>query len=940
MNIRCLYLGLAGFIASAPGMSAAGPDYAREIAPLLRQYCAGCHNDEDFEGDLSVETYAAFLEGGAKGDAFKAGDVDGSRMIKMMTGRSKKPMPPEDDPQLAKEELEVFKKWVATGGLGPKNDESILASLTVPDIKPGKDSAEPVTAAEGSPDGKHLAVARYGQVDLVAVGELKGKLKSFGPHPGKINAVHFSRDGKRLITASGITGLNGVATLWNIKTGKKIREFSGHRDVLYDAEISPDGKRLATAGYDRAIVIWDLESGKKLRTIKVHNGAIFDLAFSPDGKVLASASADETVKLWQVESGKRLDTLPQPLREQFSVAFTPDGKYVLAAGGDNRIRMWRFLSKDKARINPLVTARFAHEGAVVKIVVSPDGKTLLSASEDHSIKEWSLPDLVQVRSMEGQPDVASALVMDLKGPGFTVGRLDGSVKHFARVEGGKSGVKVKAAAKTPKVMAGASKQAKVAPGKMSESEPNDQLAKAMQVKLPVEVEGTIGKTGDSDLIRFTAKAGEQWMVEVKAARDKSPLDSMIEVLDAEGKLVERVRLQALRDSWFTFRGKNSATSDDFRVHNWEEMDLNDYLYANGEVVKLWLYPRGPDSGFKVYPGYGSRFTYFGSSPLAHPLGEPCYIVRPIPAGSDPIPNGLPVFTMYFENDDDAKRRWGDDSQLMFSVPEDGEYMVRIKDVRGFGGKDFKYKLTVRERRPDFNVKVAMKDLAISPGGGKEFSVTAERLDNFEGEIKVDVSNLPPGFLASSPIVIEKGQYRALGVINAAGDVKEPGKDQVKAIKLVASALVAGKSVTHEAGSLGEIKLGKKPKVLVEIIPSEKFPASFSEPGKPLEFTIHPGQTITARVRVKRDEFKDRIPFGRDDAVRNLGHGLYLKNVGLSGLLIVEGQTEREFFIAAAKWAPESTRQIFLQTSADGKQASWPVIIHVKREGKVASVPGK
>ena len=260
---RCFCMGLAGFLASVLTVSAESPNYLREIAPLLRQYCAGCHNDEDFEGDLSVETYAAFLEGGAKGDAFKSGDVDGSRMIKMMTGRAKKTKPPEDDPQPTADEIEVFKRWIATGGTGPKVDESILASLTVPDVKAGKGGVEPVTAAESSPDGRHLAVARYGRVDIVVAGQLGKKVKSFGPHPGKINAVHFSKDGKHLITASGITGLNGVATLWNIDTGKKIKEFSGHRDVLYDAEISPDGKLLATAGYDRAIVIWGIKSGKQ-----------------------------------------------------------------------------------------------------------------------------------------------------------------------------------------------------------------------------------------------------------------------------------------------------------------------------------------------------------------------------------------------------------------------------------------------------------------------------------------------------------------------------------------------------------------------------------------------------------------------------------------------------------------------------------------------------
>ena len=74
----------------------------------------------------------------------------------------------------------------------------------------------------------------------------------------------------------------------------------------------------------------------------------------------------------------------------------------------------------------------------------------------------------------------------------------------------------------------------------------------------------------------------------------------------------------MRDSWFTFRGKDSNTSDDFRVQNWREMELNEYLYANGEVVKLWHYPRGPDSGFKVYPGFGNRYAFFNTTALAHP----------------------------------------------------------------------------------------------------------------------------------------------------------------------------------------------------------------------------------------------------------------------------------------------------------------------------------
>ena len=48
-------------------------------------------------------------------------------------------------------------------------------------------------------------------------------------------------------------------------------------------------------------------------------------------------------------------------------------------------------------------------------------------------------------------------------------------------------------------------------------------------------------------------------------------------------------------------------------------------------------------------------------------------------------NGLPVLTLYFENDDDAQRKLGKDSRLTFVAPADGTYFIRITDVRGFSG---------------------------------------------------------------------------------------------------------------------------------------------------------------------------------------------------------------------------------------------------------------
>ena len=92
-----------------------------------------------------------------------------------------------------------------------------------------------------------------------------------------------------------------------------------------------------------------------------------------------------------------------------------------------------------------------------------------------------------------------------------------------------------------------------------------------------------------------------------------------------------------------------------------------------------------------------------------------YVVEPHRPGENIIPNGLPVYTLYYENDDDGWRMLGADSRVAFTAPADGDYLVRVSDVRGMGGDDYKYQLTVRPSRPDFEVKMTAKDLTINAG---------------------------------------------------------------------------------------------------------------------------------------------------------------------------------------------------------------------------------
>jgi hypothetical protein len=389
--------------------------------------------------------------------------------------------------------------------------------------------------------------------------------------------------------------------------------------------------------------------------------------------------------------------------------------------------------------------------------------------------------------------------------------------------------------------------------------------------------------------------------------------------------VPRLLLRAVRDSAIEFRGMTSEQRG-VRLANWEEMLLNEYVYLSGDVIKLYQQRRGPDADAQFYPENGNRFAFFETTSRAHALGEPAYIVVPYAVGTELPNNGLPVFTLYYENDDESQRKLGKDSRLTFVAPADGEYLVRVSDVRGFGGDDFTYELTIRRPQPDFQVTLTSGNLTVSAGSGKPFTVKAERIDHCNGPIRVDVAGLPTGYAVTTPIVIQEGLYEAAGVLTALPDAAAITPEQLQEIKVTATATVCGAERTKEVQGLGTIKLAGPPKVKVYLTPvGEPASAFASTADQAPTVVIRPGGRVACHLRVVRSGFDDRIAFD----VANLPHGVIVDDIGLSGVLIPEGQTERTIYLRAEPWVPEQARTFFATAQVDGNQSSLPLVLRVR-----------
>lgn len=1048
---------LRGSVALAAEKSAPVPDFNQKILPVFTKYCTGCHNSSDRDGKLVLESYKDLLRGGKRGAEVVAGHPEQSRLLRVLTGQTEPSMPPKDNERPNAADLALLTSWIEAGAPGPKGAAPDPTVLVIPHVAPIGPVRRPINSVACSPDGRWIAVARYGVVELLSA-KTRKIVRTLGPHPGSVNDVAFSADSSMVASAAGQAALFGEASVWNVADGKLIRKVRGHTDSLFAIAISPDMKLLATAGYDQQIKLWNLHTGTELRTLKGHNGAVFALAFSPNGKFIASASGDRTEKLWDVATGERLETFGQPLLDQYTIAFSPDGRHLAGAGADNRIRIWRISATGKEGTNPIEQTLFADEQPIVKLVYSPDGQLLVSSADDRLIKVWDASTLAPLRTLERQPDVVTAMAFEPGGHRLVVGRMDGSLavydagdgKQIARCSGnparGIAGVICHTCREmlfTPGVgsefiPAAAIAAAEIplakfleAPAVQHETEPNDTPAQANRLKkLPATIEGVLNKPGDTDYFgfdasagqtlvfdaaarsigspaalrlslfdsagkllhdesefgpesdpllvyrfkkpgrylirvddrmmagspghkykltigatpyvvgcyplsvragkatevellgynlpphakakvdarmpgeaavqidaakfkfrdpikvlvgdlpetvpaesvdgkntndsleratvmtvpgsaaghihwrpgdqaaeanyyRFHSKAGENWIIETEAARRGSPIDTRIDVLSTDGKPIERVMLQAVRDSFINFRPLDSLGNSP-RLKNWEEMKLNQYVYMDGEVCKLFLYPRGPDSDFGLYlANNGLRRTYFDTTAIDHANLEPAYIVEPFAPGAKLPNNGLPAFPIYYSNDDSGDRKIGRDSRLMFTAPSDGDYIVRVTDSRGEGSDRSVFRLTVRKPQPDFHVNLLGFNPTVNTGSGQRFILQADRADYFDGDIRIDIKGIPPGFTVTTPLVIQSGHLQAEGVLCALNGAPEPTPKNAGISQITATARIDGLDVTHAVGSLGEIKLGGKPDVVVHLVPvGWKAPTEARKPAPP------------------------------------------------------------------------------------------------------------
>jgi len=230
----------------------------------------------------------------------------------------------------------------------------------------------------------------------------------------------LSRDGTVLVS-----GHHSEARIWDVKTRTLLNiiaeDYSIQGGFPCTADISPDGKTLASRTNGNTVGLWDVETGRlSTEAAASHQRSVTSVATASDGEILATVARDGSVHVWQTATGKHLDRFP--LDGVSSIAASPSDK-MIAAGGGYRLSREELELHGSLQIRSLdphtVAADAKFSDVIGALAYSQDGRTIAAATNNTPF---------------GQLDEAdeAILIIDAK-TGNTLTRLSGQKGNFAAV---------------------------------------------------------------------------------------------------------------------------------------------------------------------------------------------------------------------------------------------------------------------------------------------------------------------------------------------------------------------------------------------------------------------------------------------------------------------------------------------------------------------------
>jgi hypothetical protein len=428
---------LVWFANATPRAAEATVSYYKDVVPLFKRSCTGCHHPGKLKGQLDLTTYEAFLKGGKHGPGFVAGKPTESIIIDEISG-DEPSMPKEGDP-LSKAEIAMIERWI-TGGA--RDDTPATANSFKLANAPIYTAPPVISAMVFSADGKLLAVSGYHEVLLLGGTESNLLARLVGESP-RIESLAFSPDGRKLVVAGSAPARFGEVQIWDVPaTGTVLvprNSFKVALDSIYGISWSPDGERLAFGGADKTVRIISATEGKELVKLENHSDWVFVTTWTTNGQRILSGSRDRAMKLIDAKSGQFIDDINKLIEGVLCFARHPK-EDIITYGGDMGVSRTYKISDNQGRTAANNDSNFVKEfermpGPVQAIAYSPDGNTLGLGSVGGEARLFNAKDGKRIASLKGHDGAIFAIAFHPTTNQVVTGGFEGKLRVFETSKG-------------------------------------------------------------------------------------------------------------------------------------------------------------------------------------------------------------------------------------------------------------------------------------------------------------------------------------------------------------------------------------------------------------------------------------------------------------------------------------------------------------------------
>ncbi|KAE9052949.1 U5 small nuclear ribonucleoprotein [Phytophthora rubi] len=205
-------------------------------------------------------------------------------------------------------------------------------------------------------------------------------------HSAAVYSLKFSPSGQHLASAS----FDRSILLWDVYGEcRNYHALSGHKNAVLEVQWTYDSAQVVSASADKTLGLWDAESGNRVKKFAGHSAVVNSCCPVTSGPTLiVSGSDDCTTKLWDVRSKRAVKSFENKFQVT-AVCFSGDNSQVIAGGLDGDIKLWD-LRKDEVS-----AVLQGHADIVTGVSLSPDGSYLLSNAMDSTVRKWDVRPFVK-----------------------------------------------------------------------------------------------------------------------------------------------------------------------------------------------------------------------------------------------------------------------------------------------------------------------------------------------------------------------------------------------------------------------------------------------------------------------------------------------------------------------------------------------------------------